>query len=80
MHTFDSPVVSSAAGPPAIMAIASSVVQDVFASILPNSVHFCTAAESRERSHANVEDIHPAGVVSDPGSGPLLSGVAVPRY
>ena len=46
MHTLNSPLISSAAGPPAIMAFAPSVVLDVLFGMLPNLVHSCTAANS----------------------------------
>ena len=39
MHTLNSPMISSTAIPPAIMAIASSVVQDVLFGILSDFVH-----------------------------------------
>ena len=57
MHTLASLLLSSTAGPPAIMAIASSVVQGAFASILPKYVYFALRQTSRPRSHDDVEQI-----------------------
>ena len=46
MHTLNSPLFSSSVGPPAIIVIAPSVVQDVLFSILPDFVHSWAASSS----------------------------------
>ena len=80
MNTFDSPLFST--GTRTVMAITSSVVQDVF-WILPTFLHSIAAASSAAaisgfNFYVFQKVVHPPGPGSEPGSGPALSRGGVP--